>query len=163
MKAPQKGAWPAYALWQYSDKPMDMDVLNGDIKTWNAYAGISGAAAKTTTAPAAKTTATAKPAKKSNAEIAAEVLAGKWGNGNDRKVRLAAAGYDYNAIQAEVNKRLGASGQKKAAAKVYYKIKRGDTLAGIATRYKTTWQKLQQMNGIRNANRIYVGQTIRVK
>lgn len=163
VKAPQKGAWPAYALWQYSDKPMDMDVLNGDIKTWNAYAGISGAAAKTTTAPAAKTTATAKPAKKSNAEIAAEVLAGKWGNGNDRKVRLAAAGYDYNAIQAEVNKRLGASGQKKAAAKVYYKIKRGDTLADIATRYKTTWQKLQQMNGIRNANRIYVGQTIRVK
>lgn len=43
------------------------------------------------------------PTKKSNEEIAAEVLAGKWGNGTDRKNRLTAAGYDYAAIQAIVN------------------------------------------------------------
>ena len=42
--------------------------------------------------------------KKSNKEIAEEVLAGKWGNGTARKTRLIAAGYDYNAIQSEVNK-----------------------------------------------------------
>lgn len=157
-KNPQKGSWGAYAIWQYGDKPMDMDVLNGDIKTWNAYAGI------TATSSAASTQATKKTeTKKSNAEIAKEVLAGKWGNGNDRKVKLAAAGYDYNAVQAEVNRCLGASGNRKAAAKVYYTVRRGDTLSKIATKYKTTWQKLQQMNGIRNANRIYVGQKIRVK
>ena len=158
VKAPQKGAWPAYALWQYSEKPMDMDVLNGDIKTWNAYAGIiGGGQSKPTPKPAPA------PAKKSNTTIAAEVLAGKWGNGNDRKVRLAAAGYDYNAVQAEVNKKLGAAGQKKAAAKVCYTVRRGDTLSKIAAKYKTTWQKLQKLNGIRNANKIYVGQVIRVK
>ena len=28
-------------------------------------------------------------------EVAKEVLAGDWGNGDDRKNRLAAAGYDY--------------------------------------------------------------------
>jgi hypothetical protein len=39
-----------------------------------------------------------KPAKKSNAEIAKEVMAGLWGNGDDRKKRLKAAGYDYSAI-----------------------------------------------------------------
>ena len=50
------------------------------------------------------------PAKKSNEEIAKEVLAGAWGNGDDRKNRLSAAGYDYNAIQAIVN-------QKSAPAK----------------------------------------------
>ena len=50
------------------------------------------------------------PAKKSNAEIAKEVIAGKWGNGDDRKKKLQAAGYDYNAVQAEVNKQLGSSG-----------------------------------------------------
>ena len=44
--------------------------------------------------------------KKSNAEIAKEVLAGKWGNGDDRKKKLKAAGYDYNAVQKEVNKLL---------------------------------------------------------
>ena len=36
--------------------------------------------------------------------IALEVIAGKWGNGSDRKNRLSAAGYDYAAVQAEVNK-----------------------------------------------------------
>ena len=44
--------------------------------------------------------------KKSNEEIAREVIAGKWGNGEDRKKRLTAAGYNYNTIQATVNKLL---------------------------------------------------------
>lgn len=44
--------------------------------------------------------------KKSNETIAKEVIAGKWGTGSTRKVRLAAAGYDYNTIQALVNKML---------------------------------------------------------
>ncbi len=48
-------------------------------------------------------TTTATPAKKSNEEIAREVLAGKWGNGAERKQRLAKAGYDYKTIQAIVN------------------------------------------------------------
>lgn len=43
------------------------------------------------------------PAKKSIDEIAREVIAGKWGNGEDRKKRLIAAGYDYNAVQTKVN------------------------------------------------------------
>lgn len=43
-------------------------------------------------------------AAKSIAVIANEVIAGKWGNGSDRKNRLTAAGYDYAAVQAEVNK-----------------------------------------------------------
>ena len=43
------------------------------------------------------------PAKKSIAEIVAEVKAGKWGNGEDRKKRLTAAGYNYSEIQAGVN------------------------------------------------------------
>lgn len=47
------------------------------------------------------------PAKKDNTTIAREVLAGQWGNGTDRKARLQAAGYDYNAIQAEVNRLAG--------------------------------------------------------
>lgn len=45
----------------------------------------------------------ASPAKKSVEEIAREVIAGKWGNGEERKKRLIAAGYDYAAIQAKVN------------------------------------------------------------
>ena len=44
--------------------------------------------------------------KKSNETIANEVIKGLWGNGTDRKNRLTAAGYDYNAIQKIVNKKL---------------------------------------------------------
>ncbi len=44
-----------------------------------------------------------KKADKSNEEIAKEVIAGKWGNGAERKKRISAAGYDYNKIQAIVN------------------------------------------------------------
>ena len=38
--------------------------------------------------------------------LAREVMAGKWGNGADRKRRLTAAGHDYKAVQAEVNRLL---------------------------------------------------------
>lgn len=48
----------------------------------------------------------ATPAGKSNDEIATEVIRGQWGNGQDRRQRLAAAGYNYDAVQAIVNARL---------------------------------------------------------
>lgn len=40
------------------------------------------------------------------AEIANEVIANKWGNGEDRKHRLEAAGYNYREVQDEVNRIL---------------------------------------------------------
>lgn len=46
------------------------------------------------------------PAKKSNEEIAREVIAGKWGNGVNRKNRLTKAGYNYSEIQKLVNKMI---------------------------------------------------------
>ena len=44
--------------------------------------------------------------KKSNEEIAREVIQGKWGNGTERKQRLTAAGYDYSTVQNIVNQML---------------------------------------------------------
>lgn len=102
----------------------------------------------------------AKLKKKSNEEIAQEVIAGKWGNGDDRKQRLTSAGYNYTAIQAIVSKLMNAN---KASKAVYYTVKSGDTLSGIASKYGTTYQKLAKMNGIANPNKIYTGQRLRVK
>lgn len=48
------------------------------------------------------------PGKKSIKELAAEVIAGKWGNGDERFRRLTEAGYNARAVQNEVNHRLGA-------------------------------------------------------
>ena len=39
-------------------------------------------------------------------ELAREVIRGNWGNGTERKNRLTAAGYDYNAVQRKVNELL---------------------------------------------------------
>ena len=58
---------------------------------------------------AGKTKTTSTTAKKSVNTLAKEVLAGKWGNGADRKARLTKAGYDYNKVQAAVNKLVKAS------------------------------------------------------
>ena len=94
------------------------------------------------------------------ATIAQEVIDGKWGNGDDRKKKLTAAGYDYSAVQAKVNEILKGSA---SSAAVYYTVKAGDTLSAIARKYGTTYQKLAQINGIKNPNIITVGQRIRVK
>lgn len=55
---------------------------------------MSGTYGKTSTAPA----------KKSNEEIAREVIRGWWSNGSERVKRLTAAGYDPKTIQDIVNK-----------------------------------------------------------
>ena len=56
-----------------------------------------------------ESTSSSISSKKSNETIADEVIAGKWGNGSERKTRLTNAGYDYSAIQAIVNQKLGGS------------------------------------------------------
>lgn len=46
------------------------------------------------------------PAKKPAEEIAKEVVAGKWGNGSERRKRLEEAGYNYAEVQKWVNRML---------------------------------------------------------
>jgi hypothetical protein len=43
-----------------------------------------------------------------------------------------------------------------------YLIKRGDTLSGIAARYRTSVATLAKLNGIKNVNLIYAGATLRL-
>ena len=151
--------WKFYCMWQWTSSGrlngyngnLDCNVFYGDGTTWDKYAGKSG-----TTQPVKPT----QPVKKSNEEIANEVINGAWGNGEDRKKRLTDAGYNYTVVQAIVNKKMAA---KKQTAHVYYVVKRGDTLSGIASKYGTTYQQLAKINGIANPNKIYPGQKIRVK
>lgn len=55
---------------------------------------------------AGKSKPTPKSKLKSIDEIAKEVIAGKWGNGAERKRRLRNAGYNPTAVQKEVNRQL---------------------------------------------------------
>ena len=95
--------------------------------------------------------------KKSVTEVAKDVINGKYGNGDERKKKLETEGYDYDEVQAKVNQLLDADVTKT------YTVKSGDTLSEIASKYKTTVDKLVKDNNIANANLIYPGQKIIIK
>ena len=125
-------------LHQYTSKPIDKNIMYADISRYDM-----------------RKTSTKNPLDAfTNGELADKVIAGEFGAGDARKNAL---GERYEAVQAIVNKKLGIKNT------VYYTVKSGDTLSKIASRFGTTYQKIAQMNGIGNPNRIHVGQRLRVK
>ncbi len=95
---------------------------------------------------------------KSIDQLAIEVLAGEWGNGIIRKIKLKFAGYDYDAVQKRVDEIIF---QRKNTGKEYVVVK-NDTLSSIAKRYNTTVAKLVEANGIKNPNLIRIGQYLKI-
>lgn len=142
---------PGMVMWQYTSIG-NIPGIKGNVDLNEYYGNIEDKQQESK--PESKSEST----KKSNEEIANEVLLGKWGNGQERKDRLTAAGYDYNAVQAIVNKKIG--GDNKAE---YYVVKKGDTLSKIAKQYGTTVSQLALWNHIENVNLIYPNQKLRVK
>ena len=130
---------------------LDLNIAYMDRGAWQKYANPSGAPA-----PAPAPAPVDPLAGKSDYDLASEVIAGRFGDGENRKRVL---GGRYAAVQAIVNQRLG--GGHRSAGRTYT-VRRGDTLSGIASRYGTSWQNLARKNGIANANRIYPGQVIRI-
>lgn len=82
-----------YGIWQYSCKGsvdgvsgnVDLDYCYKDYPAMIANGSYNGSGKKTID------------------QLAREVIRGDWGNGDDRKNRLTAAGYDYSAVQSKVN------------------------------------------------------------
>ena len=80
------------------------------------------------------------PSKKSVDELAREVIAGKWGNGSDRRIRLTQAGYDYDAVQKRVNEILTGSSEsvKKSVDELAREVIRGEWGNGSDRRVRLT-------------------------
>ncbi len=95
---------------------------------------------------------------KTTEEMAHEVIAGKWDNYPKRKELLEKAGYNYREVQRMVNEIL-----KQPIKELVYKVKKGDTLIGIAKKYNTTYQKIAKDNNIKNPDLIIVGQKLIIK
>lgn len=83
--------------------------------------------------------------------LVTETKQGKYGNGDVRKSVL---GSKYAKVQNRLN------GQSTVE---YYTVQSGDVLSRIANKYGTTVGQLQAWNNIQDANKIYVGQKLRVK
>ena len=134
-----------YVMWQYTDKLK----INGKTFDGNEYYGENGS--NNPFNPIAEKTVE---------ELAKEVIEGKYGNGEDRKKAL---GNRYAEVQARVNELMQKPTPKPKPTETIYIVKKGDTLTKIAKMYGTTVQKLKNANGIANANKIYVGQKIKIK
>lgn len=93
---------------------------------------------------------------KSIEELAKEVIAGKYGNGEERKQKL---GDLYNEVQKRVNEILIGNTQKEEI----YIVKKGDCLCNIAKKFKTTVNKIAIDNDITNVDLIYVGQKLIIR
>lgn len=86
-----------YDAWQYTSTGK-VNGVTGNVDISNFKIAYKGAEEEKT--EEAETT------KKTNEEIAKEVIEGKWGNGENRKKKLKEAGYSYTKIQKLVNKLL---------------------------------------------------------
>lgn len=90
-------------------------------------------------------------------QMAIDVIAGKYGNGQERIDKL---GNIYDQVQARVNEILLG---KKVSQETIYIVKSGDTLSEIAQKYNTTYQKIAKDNNISNPNLIYPNQKLVIK
>ena len=130
---------------------LDLDQFFGDATAWDKYATGNGSASSDQVGDQGSAQVS-----KTNDQLANEVIAGQWGNGDERKRNLTNAGYDYAAVQSIVNQRLGQTQTQ------FYTVRSGDTLSGIANKYGTNYQTLASLNGISNPNLIYPGQVLQL-
>ncbi len=86
-----------YDIWQYSETGT-VDGISGTVGLDYCYTPFAEMVSGTGSTATTDTTET-----KTADEIAAEVIAGLWGNGDERKAALTAAGYDFSEVQTAVN------------------------------------------------------------
>ena len=104
-----------YGIWQYTSSGR-IDGITGNVDLDYAYVDYPALISGTANEPAKQT--------KTTAELANEVIAGAWGNGEERRQRLTAEGYNYDEVQAEVN-RLMAKPAKKSSEEIAKEVIRG--------------------------------------
>lgn len=162
---PNVKRWPGYIMWQWTSSGrlngysgnLDCDVFYGTVETWNEDAHKTDIQVTPEPTP---DIIEEKPSPEQVAEYIADGTNGWKGvYGEERFTKLATLGYDPMQVQAIVEKIM--AGRK--IKPVYYTVKRGDTLTKIASMYGTSVAKLVSLNKIKNPDKIYVGEKLRVK
>lgn len=166
-----------YAMHQYTSSgaisgwagPLDLSLFFGDENAWRAYAGATGQSV-----PAPQPQAQAQTYEQPSVQSSDTTYIVQAGDTLSEIAQRFGTTYQNLAAINNIpdpNKIYpgqeividGAATEAPAASAVYYTIKPGDTLSGIASTYGTTWQWLAEINGIDTPDLIHPGTTIRVR
>lgn len=163
-----------YAMHQFTSSgniagwggPLDLSLFFGDANAWLAYAGATGQPVPT---PQPQAQTYVEPQVQSSGTTyvvqSGDTLSGIATRYGTTYQHLAAINGISNPDIIHVGDRIVIDSVVSAQSSddEYYTVQPGDTLSGIAERYGTSYQYLAYINGISDPNKIYAGDTIRVK
>lgn len=162
---PSSGAWPFYAMWQWTSSGrldgyngnLDLNEFYGDGSTWDAYAAVNGQ-------PVPRPTPAPQPAPQPPSTQTHTVQSGETLSSIASK--FGTSWQHLQAINGLSNPNLIFPGQvlrvTGEAQSRTYTVRGGDTLSAIASKFGTSWQNLQRINGLANPNLIFPGQVLRL-
>ena len=145
---------------------LDLSLFFGDANAWRAYAGATGQPVPT---PQTQVQTYAQPSVQSGDTTyivqSGDTLSGIAARYGTTYQHLAVINGISNPDIIHVGDRIVIDGVVSAQSSDdgFYTVQPGDTLSGIAERYGTSYQYLAYINGISDPNKIYAGDTIRVK
>lgn len=161
-----------YAMHQFTSSgaisgwsgPLDLSLFFGDTNAWLAYAGATG---QPIPQPQIQVQSYEQPTVQSSGTTyivqpgdTLSEIAQRFGTTYQS---LAAINNIADPNRIYPGQEIVIDGAASEASTEYYTIQPGDTLSGIAERYGTSYQYLAYINGISDPNKIYAGDTIRVK
>lgn len=163
--------WEFYALWQWTSSGrldgyngnLDCNVFYGDKEAWDKYIG------NEIPPHEENNTDTVVTPPVESATVSYEVQSGdnltkiakKYGTTVDEIVRLNNIS-NPNLIYVGQYLVIPTTSNAQVSTDSTYVVKSGDTLSGIANKFGTTYQKLAEINGISNPNKIYAGQVLKI-
>ena len=145
---------------------LDLSLFFGDANAWRAYAGATGQPVPT---PQTQVQTYVQPSVQSGDTTyivqSGDTLSGIAARYGTTYQHLAVINGISNPDIIHVGDRIVIDGvvSTQSSDDEYYTVQLGDTLSGIAERYGTSYQYLAYINGISDPNKIYAGDTIRVK
>ncbi|MGB0712028.1 MAG: LysM peptidoglycan-binding domain-containing protein [Gammaproteobacteria bacterium] len=71
-------------------------------------------------------------------------------------------GYSIDKAEERIRQATIAAGAPRQKRDYFYRVRKGDTLSRIAARFGTSTRTLMSLNGLRSANRIRIGQRLRL-
>lgn len=176
-KVPSLKHWKFYCMWQYTSKGslqgyngnLDLDYFYGDAEAWDKYAGktTSEVNIKPTPVPT-ESVPVSTPSDMTYTVVRGDTLSGiasKYGTTYQKLASYNGISKPNKIYPGQVIKIPGNSSNVfQTSSSITYIVKKDDTLSKIASKYGTTVGTIASLNpSIKNVNKIYPGQKIRVK